>query len=150
MPQSLHVLSTHIVFSTKGRQPWLTADIRPRVWADLSRILQNLECHSITVGGVEDHIHVLCNLTKKHASMKVLEVLKKDSSKFVKTLDVRFQNFHWQDGYGLFSVSPSHGEMVRRYVITQEEHHRKETFQKEFLRLLQRYGVQYDERYLWD
>ena len=98
MPQSLHVLSVHIVFSTKERRPWLASDIRPRVWAYLSRILQNLECHAITVGGVDDHVHVLCNLTKKHASMKVLEVLKKDSSKFVKTLDDRLVDFHWQDG----------------------------------------------------
>lgn len=150
MPQSLHILSTHIVFSTKERRPWLTADIRPRVWAYLSRILQNLECHSITVGGVEDHIHVLCNLTKKHAPMKVLEVLKKDSSKFVKTLDLHLRDFHWQDGYGLFSVSPSHFEAVRKYILTQEEHHHKETFQEEVLRLLLRYRVQYDERYLWD
>jgi hypothetical protein len=82
--------------------------------------------------------------------MKVLEVLKKDSSKFVKTLDPRAQDFHWQDGYGLFSVSPSHFAVVRKYIIKQEEHHHKETFQVEFLRLLQRYGVQYDERYLWD
>jgi len=150
MPQSLHVLSTHIVFSTKGRYPWLTPDIRPRVWAYLSRILQNLECHSITVGGVEDHTHVLCNLTKKHAPMKVLEVLKKDSSKFVKTLDPRMRAFHWQDGYGLFSVSPSHFEAVRKYILNQEVHHRQEAFPVEFLRLLQRYGVDYDERYLWD
>ncbi len=150
MPQSLHVLSTHMIFSTKGRRPWLSEDIRPRVWAYLSRILQNLECKSITVGGVEDHVHVLCNLTKKHASMKVLEVVKKDSSKFVKTLGSRLARFGWQDGYGLFSVSPSHLDALRQYVLKQEEHHRKVTFQQEFLRILKKYGVDYDERYLWD
>jgi REP element-mobilizing transposase RayT len=150
MPQSLHVLSVHIVFSTKERRPWLERDIRPRVWAYLSRILQSLECHAITVGGVDDHVHVLCNLTKKHAPMKVLEVLKKDSSKFVKTLDKRLADFHWQDGYGLFSVSPSHVEAVRKYILNQEEHHRTETFQEELLRILKKYGAVYDERYLWD
>jgi REP-associated tyrosine transposase len=150
MPQSLHILTSHIIFSTKERRRWLTADIRPRVWAYLSRILQNLECHSITVGGVEDHIHALCNLTKKHAPMKVLEVLKKDSSKFVKTLDRSLGGFRWQDGYGLFSVSPSHREAVHKYILNQEEHHKKETFQEEFLRILNEYGVEYDERYLWD
>jgi putative transposase len=150
MPQSLHVLSVHIVFSTKERRPWLASDIRPRVWAYLSRSLQSLECYAITIGGVADHIHVLCNLTKKHAPMKVLEILKKDSSKFVKTLDDRLADFHWQDGYGLFSVSPSHVEAVRKYILRQEEHHRKETFREEFLRLLKKYGAVYDERYLWD
>jgi REP element-mobilizing transposase RayT len=131
MSQSLHVLSAHIVFSTKERRPWLTKDIRPRVWAYLSRILLNLECHSITVGGVEDHVHILCNLTKKHATMKVMEVVKKDSSKFVKSFNATLASFHWQDGYGLFSVSPSHSNAVRQYILNQEEHHRTETFQEE-------------------
>ena len=99
---------------------------------------------------MQDHVHVLCNLTKKHASMKVLEVLKKDSSKFLKTLDRGLADFHWQDGYGLFSVSPSHVEAVRKYILMQEEHHRNETFQEEFLRLVKKYGAAYDERYLWD
>jgi putative transposase len=98
----------------------------------MSRILQNLECHSITVGGVEDHVHVLCNLTKKFPSMKVLEVMKKDSSKFVKTLATDLGSFHWQDGYGLFSVSPSHFTAVQNYILRQEEHHKKESFQDEF------------------
>jgi len=123
---------------------------RARLWAYQSRILQNLECHSITIGGVEDHVHILCNLTKKHAPTKVLELLKKDSSKFVKTLDSNLAAFHWQDGYGLFSVSPSHLEAVRRYILNQEEHHKKETFQEEFLRILKKYGAEYDERYVWD
>ena len=150
MPQSLHVLSTHIVFFTKDRRPWLSEDIRPQVWAYMSRILQNLECKSITIGGVDDHIHVLCALTKKYAPMKVLEILKKDSSKFIKTLRDDLRGFHWQDGYGLFSVSPSHLEAVRKYVLSQESHHRKETFQDELRRILKKYNAEYDERYLWD
>jgi putative transposase len=139
-----------MIFSTKERRPWLSADIRPRVWAYQSRILQNLECHSITIGGVEDHVHILCNLTKKHSPMKVLEVLKKDSSKFVKTLASSLARFHWQDGYGLFSLSPSHVDAVRQYVSNQEEHHRKEPFQDELVRILKKYRMKYDERYLWD
>ena len=77
MPQSLHVLSAHIIFSTKRRHPWLTPDIRERIWAYQSRILQNLGCSSITVGGIADHVHILCNLTKKFPTAKVLEILKK-------------------------------------------------------------------------
>src|SRR4051812_40072116 len=150
MPQSLHILSAHIMFSTKERQPWLTPKIRGRLWAYQSRILQNLECNSITVGGVADHVHVLCNLTKKFPTVKVLEILKKDSSKFVKTLDSRLHDFHWQDGYGLFSVSPAHFEAVRKYILNQEEHHKKETFQEEYLQILKKYRAPYDERYLWD
>lgn len=150
MPQSLHVLNAHIIFSTKERRPWLAPNIRQRVWAYQSRILQNLECHSVTIGGVADHVHVLCNLTKKFPTAKVLEILKKDSSKFVKTLEADLHDFHWQDGYGLFSVSPSHFEMVRQYILNQEEHHKKETFREEFLRILKKYGAAFDERYMWD
>jgi REP element-mobilizing transposase RayT len=150
MPQSLHVLSVHIIFSTKGRRPWLTANVRERIWAYQSRIFQNLECNSITIGGFADHVHVLCNLTKKFPTTKVLEILKKDSSKFAKTLDSNLRDFRWQDGYGLFSVSPSHFEPVRKYVVSQKEHHKKETFQEEYLRILKKYRAPYDERYLWD
>jgi putative transposase len=82
--------------------------------------------------------------------MKVLEVLKKDSSKFVKTLDSNLACFHWQDGYGLFSVTPSHHEAVHKYILNQEEDHKKETFQEELLRLLRKYGVAYAERNLCD
>jgi len=130
MPQSLHILSAHIIFATKGRRPWLTTNIRERVWAYQSRILQNLECNSITIGGIADHVHVLCNLTKKFSTAKVLEILKKDSSKFVKTLDSSLDEFHWHDGYGLFSVSPSHFEAIRKYILDQDEHHKRETFQE--------------------
>jgi putative transposase len=150
MPQSLHILSAHMIFSTKQRRPWLTPNIRERVWAYQSRILQNLECNSITIGGVADHVHILCNLTKKFPTAKVMEILKKDSSKFVKTLDSSLREFHWQDGYGLFGVSPSHCEAVKKYILNQEAHHGKETFQEEFLRVLKKYAADYDERYLWD
>src|SRR4029079_8147983 len=148
MPQSLHVLSVHIIFSTKERRPSLTRNIRERVWAYQSRILQNLECNSITIGCVQDHVHVLCNLTKKFRTAKVLEILKKDSSKSIKTLGV--PDFHWQDGYGVFGVSPSHFEAMRKYILNQEEHHKEETFQKEYLRILKKYRAPHDERYLWD
>ncbi|HSY42965.1 MAG TPA: IS200/IS605 family transposase [Candidatus Acidoferrum sp.] len=150
MPQSLHVLTAHIIFSTKDRRPFITPAFRERLWAYQSRILQNLECDSITIGGVADHVHILCNLCKKFPTVKVLETLKKDSSKFAKTLDLSLREFHWQDGYGLFSVSPSHVEAVRKYIHNQEEHHKKETFQEEYLRILKKYKAPFDERYLWD
>jgi putative transposase len=150
MPQSLHVLNVHIIFSTKERRPLLTLEIRERLWGYQSSILQNLECKNMTIGGVADHVHILCNLTKKLPVTKVLEILKKDSSKFVKALDPSLRDFHWQDGYGIFSVSPSHFEEVRKYILRQEEHHKKTTFQEEYLRILKKYNASFDERYLWD
>jgi hypothetical protein len=87
---------------------------------------------------------------RNFSTAKVLEILKKESSKFVKTLDSSLLEFHWQDGYGLFSVSPSHFEAVKKYILDQEQHHKKETFQEEYLQILKKYGAPYDERYLWD
>jgi REP-associated tyrosine transposase len=150
MPQSLHLLSTHIIFSTKHRRPDLGPQLRPSLWAYIAGILKNLECRSLTVGGHVDHIHILCNLSKKHASMKVLEIVKKQSSKWIKDQESPSASFHWQDGYGLFSVSPSHLEAVRQYILRQEAHHKKVSFQEEFLSILRKYRVDYDERYLWD
>jgi putative transposase len=150
MPQSLHVLGVHIIFSTKDRRPLLVPNLRQRIWAYQSRVLQNVGCDAITVGGVSDHVHILCNFTKKFPTTKVLEIAKKDSSKFVKTLDSRLGDFHWQDGYGLFGISPSHFTAVQKYILNQEEHHKKETFQEEYLRILKKYHAPFDERYLWD
>jgi len=141
MPQSLHVLSAHIIFSTKGRQPWLTQNIRERVWAYQSRILQNLECNSITIGGAADRVHVLCNLTKKFPTAKVVEILKKDSSKFIKTLGV--PTFHWQDGYGLFSVCT---EIHSRSTRASQNRNVSAGVSADS----EKYRARYDERYLWD
>lgn len=86
MPQSLHLVPVHIVFSTKHREPYLADEIRPRVWAYLGKCLQSMKCAEVTVGGVEDHVHILCNFTKHEPALKVMQVLKQDSSKFIKTL----------------------------------------------------------------
>ena len=150
MPQSLHVLSTHIIYSTKNRSRYLTPAIRPKLFAYMSGILRNLECELPTVNGVDDHVHVLCNLTKKLPLMKVLEILKKDSSKWLKTQPGIAPQFGWQNGYGAFSVSPGHREATREYILNQEDHHKQETFQEEFRRIMRKYGVKFDERYVWD
>lgn len=116
----------------------------------MARILENLGCRGISVGGVEDHVHVLCWHTKAHSSSELIRVVKSDSSKFIKTLPAAARDFAWQRGYGLFSVSPHQMASVRHYVESQEEHHRKVTFQDEFRRLLAEFGIDFDERYVWD
>ena len=150
MPQSLHLLAVHMIFSTKHRHPVLNEEIQPKLYAYMAGILRKMECYSITIGGIEDHVHIACHLTKKHAPIKVLEELKKDSSKWLKTQSAAFGGFHWQDGYGLFSVSPSHFDALRKYVMNQKKHHKKESFQEELIRILKKYDVEYDEKYLWD
>lgn len=150
MPQSLSALYAHIVFSTKGRVPLLTAELKPRMHAYIAEILRNVGCEDPHVGGVEDHVHIVCGLPRTVTPAHVLMTVKKDSSIFAKTLHDSLKDFHWQSGYGLFSVSQSHLATVRSYVQRQEEHHRVESFQEEYRRLLSEAGVEFDERYMWD
>jgi putative transposase len=150
MPQSFTRLYAHLVFSTKNREPLLDAGIRSRVHAYMATIVRNMDSPFVVVGGVADHVHILFDMGKLHAPADFVEEVKRESSKFVKTLDPAYSNFYWQRGYGMFSVSPTHLADVERYVRNQEEHHRKESFQDEFLAMLKRYGVEYDERYVWD
>ena len=110
----------------------------------------NLDCRVLCVGGVADHVHILCRLDKTIGVATLIKELKTESSKWVKTKAVALAEFYWQKGYGAFSVSPGHVEALREYIANQEEHHRTETFQDELRRLLTKYGLQWDEKYLWD
>ena len=151
MGQSLVQIYAHIVFSTKHRQPFLKdTAFRERTHAYLAGITRNLECPPLIVGGVEDHVHLLCRLGKQISISDLLRTLKRDSSKWIKGEEPRLGDFYWQDGYGAFSISPSHVDELTRYIATQEEHHRHETFQDEFRRLLEKYGLAWDEKYVWD
>lgn len=150
MSQSLSRLIVHIVFSTKFRTPILHESIRGELYQYLAGALRNLKSNAIRIGGTADHVHVLCLLSKNLALAKLVEELKTGSSKWLKTKGTEFHSFHWQNGYGGFSVSESALVAVRRYIERQEEHHRKMTFQDEYRRLLEKYRVPCDERFMWD
>jgi putative transposase len=109
-----------------------------------------LECYPVKIGGHPDHIHILCLLSKKIALVKFLQELKTNSSKWIKTKHPSFSNFHWQDGYGTFSVNPTQTDVVTKYINDQQEHHKTVTFQDEYRAFLKKYNVEYDERYVWD
>ena len=150
MPQSLSKVILHIIFSTKDREPWLDSDMRPRMYAYLATICHDLGGELVRVGGVADHVHIVTTLPRTFSQADLIEQIKKTSSKWIKTLDARHRGFFWQRGYGAFSVSPSQLEAVLEYVDEQQEHHRTRTFQEEYLELLRRDGVDFDERYVWD
>lgn len=150
MPQSFTKLYAHLIFSTKNREPLLRDDIRPRVHAYLATVIRSLDAPYVVVGGVADHVHVLFDMGKMHAPVEFVEHLKRESSKFVKTLGPNFRHFYWQRGYALFSVSPTHLADAEEYVRHQEEHHKGKSFQEEFREFLERYGIVCDERYVWD
>jgi REP element-mobilizing transposase RayT len=149
MPQSLAQIYLHIVFSTKNRSPFL-AD--PELLEETHRYLggtcNRLECPVLRVGGVADHVHILCRLGRTISVADLIRELKRDSSQWLKTKGQ--PDFYWQNGYGAFSLSPEHVEPVREYIAHQEEHHREESFQDEFRRLLKEHGIEWDERYVWD
>jgi putative transposase len=150
MPQSFSRVLTHLVFSTKDREPVILAGIRAELHSYLVGILTHIDCPPLQVGGVEDHVHLFFGLSRNHSIAQVVEKLKTSSSKWIKTKDEKFARFHWQAGYGAFSVSQSDAGRVIEYIKNQEEHHRKMTFQDEYRKLLEKYRQSYDERYVWD
>ena len=150
MSQSLAKIYTHLVFSTKNREPVLHKKVQPELYSYMGGICNNLECYPVKIGEYIDHMHILCSLSKKIALMKLLEEVKKSSSKWIKTKGEEFSGFHWQNGYGAFSVNPSEIDVVVRYIENQEEHHKNFLFQDEYRTFLKKYKVDYDERYVWD
>ena len=150
MPQSFAQLYVHLIFSTKNRKPFLDDEVRSRVHGYLATVIRNLDSPYVVVGGVADHVHILFDMGKMHAPVEFVEQVKRESSKFVKTLGPRYEKFYWQRGYGMFSVSPTHLASAEQYVRQQEEHHRTKTFQEEFREFLKRYRIEYDEQYVWD
>ena len=113
-------------------------------------ILRDLGSSWVVVGGVADHVHLLFGMGKKHPPVTFVEQVKRESSKFVKTLGDRYQAFYWQRGYGMFSVSPTMRDEAELYVREQEKHHRRQSFQDEFRGLLNRYGIAFNEQQIWD
>jgi REP element-mobilizing transposase RayT len=151
MPQSLVQIYAHVVFSTKDRAPFLRdAAFRERTHAYLAGICNNQGSPALRIGGVEDHVHILARLSKTLDVSTLIRELKRDSSKWIKGENPRLADFHWQNGYGAFSVSPSHVAPLDAYIANQADHHKSETFQEEFRRLCKKYGVDVDERYVWD
>jgi putative transposase len=150
MPQSLVKNYIHITFCTKNRYPFIDDEIKAELFSYLGGICKNLECNPIIVGGYREHVHILCLLSRKIALMKLVEELKSHSSKWIKTKGKQYQNFYWQNGYGGFSIHYSRIEVVKNYIFTQEEHHRKLSFQDEYRTLLKKSDINFDERYVWD
>ncbi|HLX61451.1 MAG TPA: IS200/IS605 family transposase [Planctomycetota bacterium] len=150
MSQSLSKILLHAVFSTKHRAPSITPEIEPRLHAYMAGILENLESHAIRIGGVVDHVHVLFRLSKNRSVSDVLGKLKANSSSWMKDQGRIHAGFHWQNGYGNFSIGESAIDGVVQYIDNQKERHKTMTFEEELKRLLDLYHMEYDERYLRD
>ena len=148
MPSTHTSLHYHLVFSTKNREPWFEADFRTKLFPYLGGIVKGLEGHPHAVGGVNDHVHLLVGLKPTSCLADAMREVKAQSSHWIKE-QLMMSSFAWQEGYGAFSVSAPDLEKVRNYVLKQEAHHRETSFQEEYLSMLERGLVKYDERYLW-
>ena len=150
MSQSLAKNLIHLVFSTKNREGVLTESVRESLCVYASAVLRDLDSHVIAINAWRDHIHILFVLSKNHSLAQVVMEVKRATSKWIKTQGKHFSKFHWQSGYGAFSIGQSGVEDVTAYIANQAKHHRAKSFEEEFRSFLKRYHVEFDERYVWD
>ena len=148
MSQSFVQIYVHFVFHTKNNVRLIREEVENELYSYLGGILKNYRSNPLQIGGTSNHIHVLCTLPKTISLADLVGELKKSSSKWIKMKGVHYQNFYWQDGYGGFSVSNSGVDAVKKYILTQKEHHIKLSSTDEYKNLLDEYGIQYEERYL--
>lgn len=148
MGQSLSQLYVHLIFGTKNRHPFISESIEPELHKYLAEILNSYESPALKINSVPDHIHILFRLSKKHSLIKVIEEVKKHSSKWMKSRGIN--GFTWQIGYGAFTVSSSKVEIVTKYIENQKEHHKTVSFEKEVTDFMQEYQLwEYDSQYFW-
>ncbi len=150
MAQSLTAIYVHIIFSTKDRTPWIDDSLRLRLWQYLGGICNSEDCVPVKIGGTSDHIHILCRLSKNTNVSNLINLVKTNSSKWIKSILPEHAVFSWQNGYGVFSVNPQETEKVIEYIDNQKQHHIKRGFCEEFLIFVKKYGIEYDEKYLWN
>jgi len=150
MSQSLSSILIHLAFSTKNREPFLTPAIDAELHPYMAKIFRELKSPSLAIDGTTDHVHVLFTLARVITVADLVEEVKTSTSKWIKTKGREFRNFHWQKGYGAFSIGQSNVTSLKRYIRNQKEHHRRITFQDEYRKFLKAYEIDYDERYVWD
>ena len=148
MPSTHSSLHYHLVFSTKHRESWFAPSVRPRLRAYLGGIVKGQDGHPHAVGGTGDHMHLLVGLPPTHRLSDFLRELKAESSAWIRT-EFDLAGFAWQEGYGAFTLGAPDLDAASRYVLDQENHHRNRSFQDEYVAMLRRGLVEFDERYLW-
>ena len=150
MGQSLAPLYIHLIFGTKYRKPFITKSAKPKLHSYLAGTLKNYDSPSIIINSMPDHVHVLFRMSKNYTLAKIVEEVKKQSSKWIKEIEGINNDFSWQTGYAAFPVCISKFETVKQYISNQEEHHKKKTYKEEVEEFLKAYDVtEYNEDYFW-
>lgn len=150
MAQSLSNILLHIVFSTKNREPFIDESIERDLFKYVATVARTLHCPTHGIGAADDQIHIACSLARTVSASKLIQEIKQDSSHWMKQHGAAYIGFAWQNGYGAFSIGQSQLADLQRYITGQRDHHRRESFQDEFRRLLAKYEIEVDERYAWD
>ena len=149
MPHSYVCNLMHCIFSTKERISFIDPDLESRLWPYIGGIARENKMRAVAIGGTTDHLHTLLSLPATMDVAKAVQLIKGGSSKWVHDTFTEHRKFAWQEGYGAFSVSASQAEKTIAYINAQKEHHRKRTFEEEFIRLLDKHGIEYDRRYVF-
>lgn len=139
----------HYIFSTKNRAKIITPELEKRLWPYMGGIARDHKMKALTIGGTENHVHLLISLPSTLSIAKAIQLIKGGSSTWVSATFAEHRDFEWQEGYGAFSVSISHIDQTIAYIKNQKEHHKTRTFQEEYLVFLKKHGIQYDEQYVW-
>jgi putative transposase len=150
MSRTFTSLLTHVVFSTKDREPLINADLKPELYAYLGGLTRELKGKAYGINGSADHVHMLISLPPVVSMSEALRFIKSNSSGWIHDKWPKRKSFGWQLGYGAFSVSKSNVPEVLKYIADQERHHRRLTFKEEFIDFLQKNEIEFDERYIWD
>lgn len=150
MPQSLSSILVHLIFSTKNREPFISEAIEKELHPYMAKIFRELKSPTLSIGGTDDHVHILFSLARTIEVAELIEKVKMKTSKWIKTKGEEFERFYWQRGYGAFSIGQSQVATLERYIARQRIHHQRVTFQDEYRKFLESYGIDYDERYVWD
>ncbi|MCK4517738.1 IS200/IS605 family transposase [Candidatus Babeliales bacterium] len=142
---------SHLVWSTKNRQPLIDKSFRNELYRYIRGIIDNKQTVLLNVGGTNDHIHVLVSMPPKNSTSDLVRAIKSNSSRFIRSMDNPLsKKFAWQEGYAVFSVSKSVVESVSWYIKQQETHHKKYSFEDEFIGLLKKHGIAYDKKDLFE
>jgi putative transposase len=150
MPQSLSNILIHLVFGTKLRHPYINDEVQKELYDYMTGIAKAYHVFVHEIGGIEDHVHILISLPRVLTVSKLVEELKKGSSKWIKTKGMQYKKFTWQRGYAAFSIGQSGYEGLRQYIQKQKDHHKKVSFQDEYRSFLKKYKINFDEAYVWD
>jgi REP element-mobilizing transposase RayT len=149
MANTYHQIYIQTVFAVKYRQSLLNTEWRPHIFAVVGNLINETGCKTLIVNGVEDHVHCFIGLRPAVSVSELMKTVKAKSSKYINDHNLTAERFEWQEGYGVFSYSRSHINSVYNYIKNQEQHHRKQTFRDEYLEFLKKFGIDYDEQYIF-